>query len=109
MDNEVLKVKDIEKSFPGVRALHDVNFSIKAGEVHALIGENGACKSTLMKILSGVYTKDGGQVFIDGREVEIHSPEHATQLGISIIYQELNLMPNLSIGENIFMGREKST
>ncbi len=107
MGNEVLRVKDIEKSFPGVRALHDVNFSIKAGEVHALIGENGAGKSTLMKILSGVYTKDGGQVFIDGKEVEIHSPEHATQLGISIIYQELNLMPNLSIGENIFMGREK--
>ncbi|MEG0373791.1 MAG: sugar ABC transporter ATP-binding protein [Enterococcus sp.] len=107
MGNEVLRVKDIEKSFPGVRALHDVNFSIMAGEVHALIGENGAGKSTLMKILSGVYTKDGGQVFVEGKEVEIHSPEQSTQLGISIIYQELNLMPNLSIGENIFMGREK--
>jgi len=107
MGNEVLVMRNIDKSFPGVHALKDVSFSIEAGEVHALIGENGAGKSTLMKILSGVYQKDSGEIEINGKVVNITLPEQATQLGISIIYQELNLMPNLSIAENIFVGREK--
>jgi ABC-type sugar transport system ATPase subunit len=107
MGNEVLVMRNIDKSFPGVRALKKVNLSIEAGEVHALIGENGAGKSTLMKILSGVYQKDAGEILIDGKPVVIDAPEKAAHLGISIIYQELNLMPNLSVAENIFVGREK--
>jgi ABC-type sugar transport system ATPase subunit len=107
MGNEVLVMRNIDKSFPGVQALSRVNLSIEAGEVHALIGENGAGKSTLMKILSGVYQKDAGEILIDGKPVVIDTPEKATNLGISIIYQELNLMPNLSVAENIFVGREK--
>jgi ABC-type sugar transport system ATPase subunit len=107
MGNEVLVMRDIDKSFPGVQALSKVSLSIEKGEVHALIGENGAGKSTLMKILSGVYQKDAGEIFIDGKPAVIDTPEKATRLGISIIYQELNLMPNLSVAENIFVGREK--
>ncbi|MDR0388261.1 MAG: ATP-binding cassette domain-containing protein, partial [Treponema sp.] len=107
MGNEVLVMRNIDKSFPGVQALSKVNLSIEAGEVHALIGENGAGKSTLMKILSGVYQKDAGEILIEGKPVVIDTPEKATNLGISIIYQELNLMPNLSVAENIFVGREK--
>jgi ABC-type sugar transport system ATPase subunit len=107
MGNEVLVMRNIDKSFPGVHALKNVSLSIKAGEVHALIGENGAGKSTLMKILSGVYQSDAGEILIEGKPVKIDLPEKATRLGISIIYQELNLMPNLSVAENIFVGREK--
>ena len=104
----LLRMENIEKSFPGVRALKDVSLAIRPGEVHALIGENGAGKSTLMKILSGVYKKDGGRIFWMDEEVEIGSTARATELGISIIYQELNQMPNLSVAENIFIGRERS-
>ncbi len=107
MGSEVLTMRNIDKSFPGVHALKDVSLSVNSGEVHALIGENGAGKSTLMKILSGVYQKDAGEILVDGKPVEIHRPEEATNLGISIIYQELNLMPNLSVAENIFVGRER--
>ena len=102
----LLRMEHIEKSFPGVRALKDVSLNIRPGEVHALIGENGAGKSTLMKILSGVIKKDAGQIFWMDKELEIHSTAHSTEIGISIIYQELNQMPNLSIAENLFMGRE---
>ncbi len=104
----LLRMENIEKSFPGVRALKDVSLAIRPGEVHALIGENGAGKSTLMKILSGVYKKDGGRIFWMDEEVEIGSTARATELGISIIYQELNQLPNLSVAENIFIGRERS-
>lgn len=104
---ELLVMKNIKKSFPGVQALRGVDLSIRAGEVHALIGENGAGKSTLMKILSGVYAMDEGEVFWEGRKTEISSTARATELGISIIFQELNQLPNLSVAENIFMGREK--
>ena len=107
MGNEILVMRNIDKSFPGVHALKNVSLFINAGEVHALIGENGAGKSTLMKILSGVYQKDKGEIFIGGNSVQIDTPEIATNLGISTIYQELNLMPNLSVAENIFIGREK--
>ncbi len=107
MEQELLSMKHIDKSFPGVHALKDVSLSLRHGEVHGLIGENGAGKSTLMKILSGVYQADSGQIFWEGREVHIGSTTEATAVGISIIYQELNLMPNMSVKENIFLGRER--
>jgi ABC-type sugar transport system ATPase subunit len=102
----LLRVEGVSKSFPGVLALQDVRLQVMPGEVLGLVGENGAGKSTLMKILSGVYAPDGGQILIDGQPVAIHDPRHAQRLGISIIYQEFNLMPNLSVEENVFVGRE---
>ena len=107
MGKELLRMESISKSFPGVQALKDVNISIYKGEVMALTGENGAGKSTLMKILSGIYQKDSGNIYFDDKEVNILSPVHSQKLGISIIHQELNRLPNLSIAENIFIGREK--
>ncbi|HBR02687.1 MAG TPA: D-xylose ABC transporter ATP-binding protein [Ruminiclostridium sp.] len=107
MDEELLLMRNITKNFPGVQALKNVNLTLRKGEVHALIGENGAGKSTLMKILSGVYQKDGGSIVWEGKELELHSPMQATNAGTSIIYQELNLMPNMSVAENIFIGRER--
>ena len=106
MNEPLLEVQGISKSFPGVRALQDVQFRLDAGEVLVLVGENGAGKSTLMKILSGIYEKDAGTIRIDGREVEITGPAEAQQLGISIIHQEMNLMPDLTVAQNIFLGRE---
>ena len=106
MNEPLLEVQGISKSFPGVRALQDVQFRLDAGEVLVLVGENGAGKSTLMKILSGIYEKDAGTIRIDGREVEIAGPAEAQQLGISIIHQEMNLMPDLTVAQNIFLGRE---
>jgi len=105
----LISVRQLNKSFPGVRALQDVDFSLQAGEVHALMGENGAGKSTLMKILAGVYHKDSGEVLLDGAPVEIQSPAHAQRLAIGIIHQELNLMGHLSAAQNIFLGREPKT
>ena len=99
-------MRGIQKYFPGVHALDDCQFELRAGEVHALIGENGAGKSTLMKILSGVYSKDGGTVTLDGKEINVRSTLEAQHLGISIIHQEINLMQDLTIGENIYIGRE---
>ena len=96
----------ITKSFPGVRALSDARFDLLPGEVHALMGENGAGKSTLMKILAGIYRPDAGEIVIDGQAVEIASPRRAQDLGIGIIHQELNLMPDLTAAQNIFIGRE---
>lgn len=98
-------MRHISKSFPGVKALDDVGFSVAEGEVRALVGENGAGKSTLMKILNGNYKKDEGQILIDGKEVDITDPLVAAAHGISIIFQELNLVDQLSIAENIFAGR----
>ena len=98
-------MRHISKSFPGVKALDDVGFSVAEGEVRALVGENGAGKSTLMKILNGNYKKDEGQILIDGKEVDITDPLVAAANGISIIFQELNLVDQLSIAENIFAGR----
>ena len=105
----MLKIESICKSFPGVRALHDVSFEVQTGEVHAVIGENGAGKSTLMKILSGVYTDFEGELYMDGKRLVLHSPHDAQQHGIAIIHQELNLIPELTIAENIFLGREMYT
>jgi ribose transport system ATP-binding protein len=105
MGDYILEVKDVSKSFPGVKALNQVSFRVKKGEVHALVGENGAGKSTLMKILNGVYSKDTGSIFIDGKEAVINNPLDARSCGISIVFQEFNLVPILSIAENIYMGR----
>lgn len=105
----LLEVEGIGKSFPGVRALHNVNFRLHAGEVLVLVGENGAGKSTLMKILSGIYQRDTGSIRVAGEEVEISGPAAAQALGISIIHQEMNLMPDLTVAQNIFIGREPRT
>jgi ribose transport system ATP-binding protein len=99
-------MEGIYKSFPGVQALSDARFELRNGEVHALVGENGAGKSTLMKILGGIYHKDAGHIYLEGKEVEIHNPRMAQHMGISIIHQELNLMPHLTAAQNIFIGRE---
>lgn len=109
-DKIVLKMRNIHKSFPGVRALQGVDFTLCEGEVHALMGENGAGKSTLIKVLTGVYTKDEGDIFIKGTEkaVAIRSPQEAQKVGISTVYQEITLCPNLSVAENMYIGRESS-
>lgn len=106
MPSQLLSVSGISKSFPGVQALKDVQFELSRGEVLALVGENGAGKSSLMKILSGIYSKDAGTIVLEGEEVDIDSPKTAQALGISIIHQEMNLMPHLTIAQNIFIGRE---
>src|SRR6267378_1656837 len=106
MGEALLLMEGIEKSFPGVHALSGCRFELRSGEVHALVGENGAGKSTLMKVLAGVYSKDAGRLRYKGVEVEIPSPRAAQQLGISMIHQELNLMPHLTVAQNIFIGRE---
>jgi ribose transport system ATP-binding protein len=103
---QLLKVSGISKSFPGVQALKDVQFELNRGEVLTLVGENGAGKSSLMKILSGIYTRDAGSILLDGEEVVIDGPKAAQRLGISIIHQEMNLMPHLTVAQNIFVGRE---
>ncbi|WP_293661879.1 sugar ABC transporter ATP-binding protein [Rhodoferax sp. OV413] len=102
----LIEVRNLSKSFPGVKALDRVRFDLTAGEVHALMGENGAGKSTLMKILAGVYQKDGGEVLVNGVAVDIQSPAHAQSMAIGIIHQELHLMPHLTAAQNIFLGRE---
>ena len=106
MKTPILKMTNIVKEFPGVKALDGVNIELYEGRVMALMGENGAGKSTLMKILSGVYKKDGGEIFYKGKKEDIKGPKDATDKGIAIIHQELNLVNDLSIGENIFLGRE---
>ena len=100
----VLEMRGIRKTFPGVVALDGVDLTLEAGDVHMLLGENGAGKSTLMKILSGAYRKDAGEIRLNGEPVEIGSPRHARDLGIRVVYQELNLVPHLSVAENIFLG-----
>ena len=102
----LLRMEGIYKSFPGVQALSDAKFDLRRGEVHALVGENGAGKSTLMKILGGIYHKDAGHIYLDGQEVDVQNPRIAQNLGISIVHQELNLMPHLTVAQNIFIGRE---
>ena len=106
MGEALVEMEGISKDFPGVHALADCRFELRSGEVHALVGENGAGKSTLMKILAGVYRRDAGQIRVKGEPVEIDSPRVAQNLGISIIHQELNLMPHLTVAQNIFIGRE---
>ena len=105
MQKNLLEVRNISKSFPGVKALEDVCFSVKEGSVHVLCGENGAGKSTLMKIINGIYHPDGGETLIKGEKVEITSPIKAGELGISMIFQELNYTPEMTIEESLFAGR----
>jgi ribose transport system ATP-binding protein len=102
----LVRMEGIEKRFPGVHAIAQGHFELRQGEVHALLGENGAGKSTLMKVLAGVYQKDGGHIYYRGKEVDVTSPRAAQELGISMIHQELNLMPHLTVAQNIFIGRE---
>lgn len=102
----ILEAKEITKTFPGVKALDNVSFNLKEGEVHALLGENGAGKSTMMKVFSGVHQPDSGSVSINGKKVNITSPKAAMDMGIGIIYQELNLCPHLTVAQNIFLCRE---
>ena len=106
MSQKLLEIEGVSKGFPGVQALSDVHLDLYAGEVHAVVGENGAGKSTLMKVLAGVYKADSGTVRLDGKPVDIDGPLTAQTLGISIIHQELLLMPHLTIAENVFIGRE---
>ncbi len=106
-ENAYLRMMGISKRFHGVQALQRVDFSAELGQVTALIGENGAGKSTLMKILAGIYKRDEGNILLDGKTVKLESPIAAMQSGISVIHQELNVLPNLSIAENIFVGRER--
>lgn len=107
MARELIRMEDISKEFPGVKALDKVCFQLNEGEVHALVGENGAGKSTLMKVLTGVYTKDAGRIFMREKPVEIRGVRDAQNLGIVMIHQELNLMNHLTVAQNIFIGREK--
>ncbi len=108
MQNDiVLSMRGICKAFPGVRALQNVDFTLRRGEIHALMGENGAGKSTLIKVLTGVYPKDSGQIHIAGmnKEITVRSPQEAQNLGISTVYQEITLCPNLTVAENMYIGR----
>ena len=103
---DIVVMESIDKSFPGVHALKSVSFTLARGEIHALVGENGAGKSTLIRVLTGVERPDGGTITLDGAEVTIRSPLHAQSLGISTVYQEVNLCPNLTVAENLLIGRQ---
>ena len=105
MDDNILELKDISKRFSGVEVLHQVSFSLKRGEVHALLGENGAGKSTLVKVITGVYQPDGGEILLNGAPVQFGDTRESRQAGIAAIYQELSLFPDLDVAENIFVGR----
>jgi len=102
----VLTMEGISKAFPGVQALENVDFGLKRGEIHCLVGENGAGKSTLIKALTGVDRPDTGTIILNGEEIHTRSPQHAQSLGISTVYQEINLCMNLTVAENILIGRE---
>lgn len=104
----MIKMTDICKSFSGNAVLKNVHFSLEKGEIHALMGENGAGKSTLMKIMSGIYTRDSGTVEVNGKKVEFTTPKQAEEEGIAVIHQELNILPHLSIADNLFLGREET-
>ncbi len=106
---DMLSFQHISKSFPGVKALQDVSFSIRKGEVHALVGENGAGKSTLLNILKGIYQPDEGTIVYDGSNVKIKGPGHASSIGINMVHQEINLVPELTVGQNILLGNEPMT
>src|SRR5213082_2531595 len=102
----ILVIRHLSKDFPGVRALAGVDFFLRRGEIHALMGENGAGKSTLIKVLTGVYPRDGGEIRLEGRAIDPHSPSAAQDMGISTVYQEVNLVPTLSVAENVLLGRQ---
>lgn len=102
----ILMMKSISKTFPGVNALDNVDFSLKRGEIHALVGENGAGKSTLIKVLTGVEHPDSGSIELDGKLIQVKSPKHSQEIGISTVYQEVNLCTNITVAENIMLGHE---
>lgn len=102
----LLSMQGVFKAFPGVQALENVDFDLRSGEIHALVGENGAGKSTLVKIITGVERQDAGSIKLEGKSIQVKSPQHAQELGISTVYQEINLCDNLSVAENILIGRE---
>ena len=104
-DVPILSMKKITKVFPGVKALSDVDFRLFRGEVHAIMGQNGAGKSTLVKVLTGVHDFDSGEILLEGKSIRPDSPLAAQRLGISTVYQEINLCPNLSVAENVSIGR----
>ena len=106
LHQEILRTEGLSKFFPGVKALDNVNFSLRRGEIMALLGENGAGKSTLIKALTGVYHADRGAIWLEGREIAPKNTAHAQQLGIGTVYQEVNLLPNMSVADNLFIGRE---
>jgi ABC-type sugar transport system ATPase subunit len=106
MSQVLLKMTGISKHFPGVQALDNVSLEVAPGEIHGLLGENGAGKSTLIKILSGAYHPDAGTIELSDQVVQVNDPYHAQELGIVTIYQEFNLVPSLSVAENVFIGRE---
>lgn len=106
-DDVILRLEGISKEFPGVRALQNVQFTLHKGEIHALMGENGAGKSTLIKVMTGVYQKDGGKIYMSGKPVAIKSTQDAQKNGISTVYQEITLCPNLTVAENMYIGRTK--
>ena len=108
MGEILLTMRGICKSFPGVKALNNVDFTLRAGEIHALMGENGAGKSTLIKVLTGVYPKDTGEISVEGQPIAIHSPQDAQKNGIATVYQEITLCPNLTVAENMFIGRNEN-
>ena len=108
-DDYILELKKITKRFSGVEVLHDVSFTLRSGEVHALLGENGAGKSTLVKVITGLHQPDGGEVYLNGKPVHFANPHDSRQAGIAAIYQELSLFPDLDVAENIFVGRQPTT
>ena len=103
---EILRTEGLSKFFPGVKALDNVDFSLRRGEIMALLGENGAGKSTLIKALTGVYHADRGTIWLEGQTISPKNTAHAQQLGIGTVYQEVNLLPNMSVADNLFIGRE---
>ncbi len=110
MSDVILEMRNITKIFPGVKALDNVSFSVRQGEIHALVGENGAGKSTLMKVLSGVYPHGSysGEIYFQGKECKFQDIHHSEEVGLVIIHQELALIPFLSIAENMFLGNERA-
>ena len=105
-NNVIVEIRRLSKTFPGVKALSNVDFVLRRGEVHGLMGENGAGKSTLIKVLTGLYKRDTGEILYEGRPFELSSPVEAPKHGISTVYQEINLIPALSVAENIYLGRQ---
>lgn len=105
-DDTVLALRGVVKTFPGVKALNGVDFTLRKGEIHALLGENGAGKSTLIKVMTGVYRRDGGTISLSGSEIHPANTGDAQDLGISTVYQEVNLLPNLTVAQNVYLGRE---
>ena len=104
-DRQLLEIRGLCKNFPGVKALQNVDFTVGRGEIHGLMGENGAGKSTLIKTLTGVYPRDSGTIRLDGVEIDPKSPKAAEALGVTTVYQEVNLIPHRSVAENICLGR----